>query len=231
MIADWANRRDWMRTGWGQRRRACLLFSCLVTGLALLVHGPVAEAQSVAQVELFSPQGAIKDVRQVAARFSHPMTALGDPRLADPFDIDCPAPGRGRWADGRNWVYDFDADLPAGVACSFTLKAGLTTLGGTLVEGRRLFRFDTGGPAIRASLPREGARAVDRNQIFILALDTEATADSVRDNAYCAVAGLAERVPVRVLEDQEREAVLDQRRELGYAYYSILWKRGAPCRG
>jgi hypothetical protein len=69
---------------------------------------PSAIASSATQVENFSPQGYVKAVRQVTARFSAPMVALGDPRLDDPFAIDCAQPGKGRWADGRNWVYDFE---------------------------------------------------------------------------------------------------------------------------
>src|SRR5438477_5542561 len=43
-----------------------------------------------AQVDVFSPQGEVKGVRQIAARFSDHMVALGDPRLDAPFEIDCP---------------------------------------------------------------------------------------------------------------------------------------------
>jgi hypothetical protein len=68
-----------------------------------------------ARVEVFSPQGEVKSVRQVAARFSEPMVALGDPRLDAPFEIDCPQGGTARWADQKNWVFDFARDLPAGV--------------------------------------------------------------------------------------------------------------------
>src|SRR5687768_12471574 len=65
-----------------------------------------------AEVEVFSPQMQAKGVRQVTARFSDPMVAFGDPRLADPFNVQCDGDaarlkGRGRWADARNWVYDF----------------------------------------------------------------------------------------------------------------------------
>ena len=44
-------------------------------------------AQDAAKVESFSPQGQIKDVRQVVARFSQPMVSFGDPRSEAPFDI------------------------------------------------------------------------------------------------------------------------------------------------
>ena len=81
-------------------------------------------------VEFFSPQGEVKGVRQVSARFAQAMVPFGDPRELDPFEVDCAEKGKGRWADPKNWVYDFDRDLPAGVRCGFTLKSGITALDG-----------------------------------------------------------------------------------------------------
>jgi hypothetical protein len=75
----------------------------------------VASGQAV---ENFSPQGVVKGVRQATARFATPMVPFGDPRELDPFDIDCAAKGQGRWADMRNWVFDFDQDLPAAYAAA-----------------------------------------------------------------------------------------------------------------
>jgi len=66
-------------------------------------------------------------VRQVSARFAQAMVPFGDPRELDPFEVDCAEKGKGRWADARNWVYDFDRDLPAGVRCGFTLKSGIVS--------------------------------------------------------------------------------------------------------
>src|SRR4051812_828314 len=88
-----------------------LLVSLLAPGLAL-----------AAEVQVFTPQGEGKDVRQALARFSEPMVAFGDPRLSDPFNVQCEGDaaklkGRGRWADARNWVYDFESDLPGGQRC------------------------------------------------------------------------------------------------------------------
>ena len=163
-----------------------------------------AAAPPAARVEVFSPRGSAKQVRQVTARFSVPMVALGDPRLADPFTVDCAAPGKGRWADARNWVYDFDADLPAGLRCRFTLKRRRSALDGRAIAGTRAFAFDTGGPAIQSSFPREGWEAVDEEQVFLLRLDAPATDESVRANAYCVVDGISERVPVEVLSGDAR---------------------------
>ena len=138
--------------------------------------GPVAAAQ----VTRFSPQGTVKQVRQVSAAFSEPMVAFGDPAAADPFDVTCPVPGQGRWVDTGQWVYDFERDLPAGLRCAFRLRAGLATLGGQTLTGPRDFAFATGGPAIRSSIPREGSEWIDEEQAFVLALDAEPTDESLR---------------------------------------------------
>jgi hypothetical protein len=141
------------------------LLSVSATLLALTAESatPPPSTDTV-QVESFTPEGYVKQVRQVTVRFSAPMVALGDPRLEDPFTVDCAASGqasgeasgKGRWADTTNWVFDFDADLDAGVRCRFVLKPGLTSVAGIPVSGRSEFSFHTGGPAILASLPREG---------------------------------------------------------------------------
>ncbi|MCK7581899.1 MAG: hypothetical protein MZV65_43950 [Chromatiales bacterium] len=125
-------------------------------------------------MELFSPQGEVKQVRQVTARFAEQMVAFGEPREVAPFDIECPVSGSGRWVDGRNWAYDFAEDLPAGVACHFALKSGVTALSGNPLPAGQRFDFHTGGPAIRHSLPYEGDERIDENQAFILGLDAPA---------------------------------------------------------
>jgi hypothetical protein len=112
-----------------------------------------ATPASAATVQQFSPQGMVKDVRQVTARFSTAMVALGDPQLPDPFAVDCAASGHGRWADTRNWVYDFDDDLPAGLVCRFSLKDGLRAQAGDAVnrhEGLHVQHGRTCDPRIAA---------------------------------------------------------------------------------
>ena len=115
------------------RNALALVFACLVPGASI-----------AAEVEVFSPEGSVKGVRQVLVRFSTPMVTFGDPRLEDPALADCPVAGSGRWADQRNWVYDFEEDLPGGLACAFTLTEGLTDLEGAPIMGPREFSFDTG---------------------------------------------------------------------------------------
>jgi uncharacterized protein YfaS (alpha-2-macroglobulin family) len=180
-----------------------------------------------AGIDFFSPSGEVKKVRQVAVRFSEQMVAFGDPRIADPFDISCPAAGKGRWADQRNWIYDFEHDLPAGIACTFTLKKGLASLGGNQVRASAAYSFTTGGPAIMQSEPYEGSYEVDENQMFILGLDAPATPESIQKNAYCQAEGVSEQIPVRLITGKLRTSVLGWRTSFLTRYYQAIFKRGA----
>ena len=185
----------------------------------------LAGTASAAQVDFFSPQGEVKGVRQVAVRFSDAMVAFGDPRLPEPFEVDCPAPGTGRWADQKNWVYDFAHDLPAGLRCGFRLKADLMSLAGDKLSGDQAFEFSTGGPAIVQMMPYEGSR-IDEEQIFLLGLDAQVTEQSITENAYCDVRGITERIPVRVIGGEERKALLDSRRDFVDRLLRVLFKDG-----
>ncbi len=169
----------------------------------------------------FSPQGATRDVRQATARFSEPMVRMGDPRLPPAFSVNCPTPGTGRWIDDRTFAYDFERAVPAGQTCRFHLTRDKTLAGKTLT-GPRDFSFATGGPAIRATLPAEASDQVDAEQFFVLAVDAPAPRASIEAHAWCAVDNLAERLPLQVLEGQEREAILAQSRGLGYPYHRLL---------
>lgn len=197
-----------------------------VPTLLLLACSAAAVAETAARVEFFSPEGTVKDVRQVTARFSEAMVAFGDPRLPQPFIIDCPAAGHARWADGRNWVYDFEADLDAGVRCGFTLRPDLRTLTGAPLSGTTTFGFNTGGPAVRASMPYSGDDDIDADQAFILGLDAAVETRSIEQHAACVIENVGERIPLDVLTGKARADVLAQRRVLGYQYFNVLWKSG-----
>ncbi len=161
-------------------------------------------------VEFFSPQGTVKNVRQVTARFTDQMVPFGDPRAqAEPFEIDCAEKGTGRWADGRNWIFDFDCDLPAGVKCTFRLRPGLKTLAGKEIKGEREFSFSTGGPVVTQTLPYEGSSGIAEDQVFILTLDAEPDMESLKKNAYFSVEGIQDRPGVRIIEGKDRIDILN----------------------
>lgn len=201
-----------------------LVLPCLVMALSGLPAR--AQAPLPARIDSFSPSGEVSSVRQVAVRFSVPMVAMGDPGAASPFDVRCKAAGQGRWVDARHWVYDFAADLPGGLRCSFTPRTGLTGMDGAAVGGGP-FVFTTGGPMVKASWPEEGDEQIDEQQIFLLALDTPADPASVRQLAYCSVAGIGERVPVEVLDAQARARVVAQQRARLSSLLRVLRPTGA----
>src|SRR3972149_10871521 len=173
---------------------------------------PAIYAEDGPSVAMFSPQGTVKGVRQVSVRFSEQMVPFGDPRgLIEPFDIVCSEKGTSRWADGKNWVFDFDKDLPAGIRCEFKLKEGLKTLSGKEMAGQKVFSFSTGGPSIRASDPYEGSRWLDEEQIFILTLDAEPINESVIQNVFFSVEGIQDRIGIKIIEGDKRKEILKAR--------------------
>ena len=163
------------------------------------------------RIESFSPSGYTKDVSQVAVRFSEPMVALGDPDTSDPFAVVCDVPATGRWIDERNWVYDFAYDVPGGERCRFTLRRGVRTLAGEPVTGPREHVFHTGGPSIIGEPLGSTSRwrpRIDERQVFLLALDADADAGSIRRHGYCRTQR-ERHIAVDVVTGAERDAILD----------------------
>ena len=180
----------------------------LITSLWLFLLALPVFAGADARVEFFSPQGAVKDVRQVSVRFSEPVAPFGDPRIVEPFAVSCPEKGTGRWADSRNWVYDFERNIPAGVRCTFTLKPGIKALSGQVLTAEGQFAFSTGGPAIRSSQPYEGSDQISEDQAFLLTLDALPDEASVLEHVSFSVQGIQERVGVRIVKGQEEIEIL-----------------------
>lgn len=177
-------------------------------GVAAPPPGPPGTDSAALEVSSFSPQGTVKGVRQVKARFSAPMTPLGDPRGgAAPFEIRCAGKGTARWVDSRSWVFDFARDLPAGLRCDFTLRAGLRALDGRALTGQRAFSFSTGGPAVREPRPFEGS-VIEEEQVFLLGLDAEADEASVLAHVSFSVKGLPEPIGARIVRGPERAMLL-----------------------
>ncbi len=172
---------------------------------AIILPLSLAFSGEVPRIEIFSPEGTIKNVRQATAKFSEQMVPFGNPGLSDPFNIQCVEKGNGRWVDGRTWSYDFERDLPAGISCIFTLKPEIRTISGNKITGQDKFFFNTGGPAVRSIIPEEGSARIDEHQIFILSLDAEPDEKSIIQNVYCSVEGIKERVGVRLIKGEEKE--------------------------
>lgn len=188
----------------GSRRFPALLFAILA-----LAWPHAGTAATPTPPVKFSPTGIAKEVRQVTARFAQPMVPLGDPRASEnPFDMICPAEGTSRWVDSRTWAFDFEDTLPGGLECRFTLREGLQTLDGDPVPGGKEYSFSTGGPQILSTDPYRGS-SIDEDAVFLLRLDAPAVPESIEEHAYFAVSGIGERVGVRIVQGDERIAILD----------------------
>lgn len=180
-----------------------LIFSCLYPLILF------ASTESI--IEHFSPQGLVKNVRQVSVTFSEQMVSFGDPVLLEPFDIKCSEKGHGRWLDTKHWVYDFDRNLPGGTSCEFILKKSLMTLSGKPIKSEKVFSFNTGGPSIIEIHPYEGSEYINEDQIFLLSLDAEPDEESVLQNAFFSVEGITEKIGVRIIKGKEKEDILKTR--------------------
>lgn len=180
---------------------------------ALLVAGSAffAAPGFALQITNLTPQGEVSRVRQVAASFDQAAVNFGDPKAPAPLAVSCSdaqaGKGTGRWTDAKRWVFDFENDLPPGVRCTVTRIPGFKPSAGGELTGPERYQFNSGGPFVRNFMPG-GYERIDEQQMFVLELNGAATLESVRQNVWCAADGLGERIPVRLLEGEQRAALL-----------------------
>ncbi len=162
------------------------------------------------QITSLSPQGDAARVRQVVAKFDEAAVNFGDPKAPAPLQLNCSdaqaTQGTGRWTNEKEWVFDFSNDLPPGVRCAVQVRAGFESPKGATLAART-WAFNTGGPFVQSVRPGTYQR-IDEEQFFALQLNGPATAASVQANMWCAVEGLGERVPVRLIDGDGRVALL-----------------------
>ena len=162
-------------------------------------------------IRSLSPQGEVARVNQVVASFDQDAVRMGDAGAPAPLRVDCDqaaaARGQGRWRSAREWVFQFEADLPPGVRCRVTPEPGFQSPTGAPWTGARSYSFHTGGPFVQQLVPAPTS-TIEEDQAFVLRLNGEASADSLNAHLWCAVDGLGERVPVRLVEGAPRAALL-----------------------
>ncbi|MBN8849578.1 MULTISPECIES: MG2 domain-containing protein [unclassified Sphingomonas] len=174
----------------------------LAAKLALLAAAiaPVAAlSDNAPRVILAQPGIGGGAIERFTMRFSQPMAPLGDPRAAAPAKAECPVGGQGRWVDQQTWVYEFEHALPGGTTCKFNAVEGLKSVAGYALAGTQSFTVDAGGPVARAVLPSGSGNEIEEDQTFLVAANMPPDPRSVAANAYCAVDGIGEKIPVDVL--------------------------------
>ena len=178
----------------------------LAAGLSLAAWG----AQAL-QITSFSPQGEVARVRQVVAKFDGAAVNFGDPKAPAPLALSCSdataTKGTGRWTSEREWVFDFERDLPPGVRCTATAKTGFKSAAGADLKGTLSYQFNSGGPFVQTIRPNP-YEEIDEEQFFVLQFNGPATAASVGANVWCTAEGVGERIPVRLIEGAQRAEIL-----------------------
>ncbi|MFM9902308.1 MAG: MG2 domain-containing protein, partial [Polaromonas sp.] len=166
------------------------------------------------QITSLSPQGEVARVRQVVAKFDDSAVKFGDPKAAAPLALSCSdaqaTQGSGRWVSDREWAFEFERDLPPGVRCQLTAKAGFKSGTGASLTGPSSYTFNIGGPFVQNVRPGSYER-IDEEQYFVLQLNGPATLKSVQANISCAIEGLGERVPVKLIDGPARADLLKAR--------------------
>jgi hypothetical protein len=100
-------------------------------GRAAGLLGLLAGAAQAFQISSLSPQGEVDQVRQLRLRFDEAAIDFGQPQAPAPLALRCDdagaSRGSGRWLNEREWVFDFEQDLPPGVACELQTTPGLSS--------------------------------------------------------------------------------------------------------
>jgi uncharacterized protein YfaS (alpha-2-macroglobulin family) len=185
------------------------------TIIAALTASVTFNAQALQLVSVW-PQGEIAQVRQIVAKFDAAAVNFGDPKAPAPLRVSCSdaqaAKGAGRWTSGHEWTFDFEKDLPPGVSCTLQAVPGFKDAKGQPLTGRTAYQFNTGGPFVEEIHPNpDYGNDIDEEQYFLLQLNGPATLASLQKNLWCAVDGLGERVPVKLIDGPERQALLKAR--------------------
>ncbi|WP_375381446.1 alpha-2-macroglobulin [uncultured Sphingomonas sp.] len=197
-------------------------------GWVLLALLPVAAfGDARPEVVLAQPGVGGGAIERYTLRFSQPMVALGDPRAAAPFRTGCA--GTGRWVDQQNWVYDFAKPLAGGTTCQFDAVDGVKSVAGIALAGRHRFTVDAGGPVARAVLPRSHDEGIEEDQVFLVAANMPPSRASVAANAYCAVDGIGEKIPVDVLAPDLPGKLLAAMGTSRYQVSSFIEEAGLPA--
>jgi uncharacterized protein YfaS (alpha-2-macroglobulin family) len=158
-----------------------------------------------------SPTGEVARISQVVVRFDEAAIDFGNAQAAAPLDLQCSDPkatqGTGRWLNAKQWVFDFESELPPGVSCTARLKSGIKSASGSILTGPSSFKFNSGGPFVQSLWPSTD-EAIDEEQFFTLKLSGAASHSSLLAHTWCAVDGVGERVPVRLIDGKDRTSML-----------------------
>jgi uncharacterized protein YfaS (alpha-2-macroglobulin family) len=183
----------------------------LAASLAVTALSFITLPAQALQITSFTPQGEVARIRQVVAKFDQAAVNFGDPKAPAPLSLSCTdaqaGKGTGRWTGEKQWVFDFENDLPPGVRCTATRITSFKPSSGGELNGPASYAFNTGGPFVRNMQPYQGS-TIDEQQLFLLEFNGAATAKSVLDHVWCTAEGIGERIPVVAVGEPQRTEYL-----------------------
>ncbi len=163
------------------------------------------------------PQGKVRDVRQIRVQFSDPVQPFGVVQSPEvPYQVDCRfslgviVKGQGRFIDPKNWVYEFESELPPGVECTVRPNAAFQTMNREKLSGATVFAFNTGGPSITSISPY--ASSIDPDFAILVESDLPLDAQSITSNTWLEAEGLSDRIRLEKQSDSLRDRVLISQR-------------------
>ena len=168
----------------------------------------LANPANAAGVRQFTPLGQINDQQiRATAVFVSDMVPLGRLDAPSPFTVDCgPVKGKARWSDAKTWAYTLERPLQAGERCDFFIKPGLKALNGD-VATPQTYSFFAAGPWPRSVTPSPNS-AIEEDQAFLIDAGGPLKRESVEQNLWCEADGVGQRIPVRFLSAENRQAIL-----------------------
>jgi len=165
-------------------------------------------SQNQATIESFSPEGEIRDIKQVVVRFSESMVPLSSPKIkTDQFVITCPSEGKARWLDDKTYVYEFLKPLESGISCTFKVSDSTKSISGKQIVGKKTFEFTTGGPYIIQSEPSDGSK-IEENQYFYIHSSAPINEETLLDNLYFSIDGYRDKVYANLIKGEEESLIL-----------------------
>ncbi|RMX02042.1 alpha-2-macroglobulin [Allofranklinella schreckenbergeri] len=224
MVAD-SSRPPFERFGHLPAVRAAL--GACAAAFSMLAAGFWGGSAYAAQPVSITPSGSVSEPAQVVVTFAQDAVAFGRPQVAAPVQVQCvggEAAGEGRWLSPRQWAWAFKQPLPAGVACTVTADAAFRDLQGHPITLAAPQHFNTGGPQVQriepwgeelsSNLPWNQLekdpwmQGVDEEQRFLVQFSAPVDAASLPRHVHCEAEDVGERIPVRVLDAQERQQLL-----------------------
>lgn len=187
--------------------------------LSSLLGAVALSGAANAQVSVVTvvPTDTVTRADFVRIGFGQEVMQLGSD-VADPFIVECEGDrvdGAGKWPDNRTWQYDFASAISVPHRCLIRSNPDFRDLNGESIEESQ-YTFTTGNLNVRAR-PWSSSRHISEDQRFILTFNGTVPDAQLAQHGYCAVEGIGERLPLKVLAASEAEP-----------YLEMVWSRDNP---